>query len=869
MAVKVHDTQDVERTLPEVAEVGEYARSKVAEEKSRALAAEGELEDQITAEKTRAEAAESTLTENLSKEISDRQAAVEDEAEARASADSSLSQSIQAETQRAEGAEQALQTAVNAKLARVGGTTTNPQVYAKSASGSQQMVDYGAGLVGNGLVQRDANGQVVVPTPTVTTHAVNKQYVDQKVANIDSTTSGLQEAIDAEKTRAMQAESGLQDAIDAEESARASAISELTERVAAEETARQQGDSANNTKIESETTRAQQAESALQEAIDAEESRAMQVENGLSSRLTNVEGKIPAQASAQNQLADKNYVTDLVSKSAADRVTYNQAGDPFPTRNALLTASTFYHAGAVYTPNEHDYALVVADEGAPSPFTGGQTRFEWTGSTWEYAYGINERPFTSEEQAALDSGITAEKVAKIDQKLDKSSSKESLYGTDRAGNQVMVSRFDYATASQGAKADTAYQKPAGGIPKADLDSTVQSSLNKADSAYKKPTGGITESDLSSSVNQSLDKADSSYQKPASGIPKSDLASDVQTAIDNAESAYHKPEGGITESDLSSSVNASLDKADTAYQKSSEGIPKTDLNSSVQSSLERADAEPALRQAADTALGDRIDDILDGTTPVHDWATEDDIFELAPTSFGETSWSKISALSTAGRAGEFFNVGDEKTIQLTTGEDVTLVILGFNHDDLTGGGKAGITIGMKNLLATTYKMNSSSTNAGGRDDSAMRTSTMTTLLSQLPADLRNVIKQVNKKATAGSQSTTITTSVDKLFLFALAELASKTGLENSTGTSIKDNAATYEQEGTQYEYFKNTVGDADIYKACHALVKKLSNGGGSAIFWWLRSPYLGNSTNFWFVLPSGGVSYGPASNSRGVSFGFCV
>lgn len=825
MAVKVHDTQDVERTLPEVAEVGEYARSKVAEEKSRALAAEGELEDQITAEKTRAEAAESTLTENLNKEISDRQAAVEDEAEARASADSSLSQSIQAETQRAEGAEQALQTAVNAKLARVGGTTTNPQVYAKSASGSQQMVDYGTGLVGNGLVQRDANGQVVVPTPTVTTHAVNKQYVDQKVANIDSTTSGLQEAIDAEKTRAMQAESGLQDAIDAEESARASAISTLTERVAAEETARQQGDSANNTKIESETTRAQQAESALQEAINAEESRATQVENGLSSRLTAVEGKIPAQASAQNQLADKNYVTDLVSKSAADRVTYNQAGDPFPTRNALLTASTFYHAGAVYTPNEHDYALVVADEGAPSPFTGGQTRFEWNGSTWEYAYGINERPFTSEEQAALDSGITAEKVAKIDQKLDKSSTASSLYGTDTSGSQVMVPRSSFATSAQGKKADTAYQKPTGGIPKADLDSTIQSSLNKADSAYQKPTGGITESDLSSSVNQSLDKADSSYQKPASGIPKSDL---------------------------SSSVNASLDKADTAYQKSGEGIPKTDLNSSVQSSLESADAEPALRQAADTALGDRIDDILDGTTPVHDWATEDDIFELAPTSFGETSWSTISALSTAGRAGEFFNVGDEKTIQLTTGEDVTLVILGFNHDDLTGGGKAGITIGMKNLLATAYKMNSSNTNAGGWDDSAMRTSTMATLLSQLPADLRNVIKQVNKKATAGSQSTTITTSADKLWLLAEVEV---------DGTT----SAGYADEGEQYEYWK-TVKDGTV---AADRVKKLSNGGGSANNWWLRSLYVSSSKSFRYIRSTGDVSYNPANITYGVSFGFCV
>lgn len=238
------------------------------------------------------------------------------------------------------------------------------------------------------------------------------------------------------------------------------------------------------------------------------------------------------------------------------------------------------------------------------------------------------------------------------------------------------------------------------------------------------------------------------------------------------------------------------------------------------------------------------------------------------SFEKTSWADIAAISESGRAAAYFGVGEEKTIELTTGEKVTLVILGFNHDDLTGGGKAGMTIGMKNLLATTYKMNSSNTNAGGWDDSAMRTSTMATLLSQLPADLRNVIKQVNKKATAGSQSTTITTSADKLFLFALAELASKTGLENSTGAPIKNNAATYEQEGTQYEYFKNTVGDADLWKDCPALVKKLSNGG-SANTWWLRSPGLPNSLAFFYISPSGNANNNAANFSNGVSFGFCV
>ena len=262
---------------------------------------------------------------------------------------------------------------------------------------------------------------------------------------------------------------------------------------------------------------------------------------------------------------------------------------------------------------------------------------------------------------------------------------------------------------------------------------------------------------------------------------------------------------------------------------------------------------------------KITKIGDSSTP---WNTLP-FFATTDLSFAKSSWAQIAALSESGAAKTYFSVGDEKTIELTTGEEITLVILGFNHDDLTGGGKAGITIGMKNLLATTYRMNATSTNAGGWNNSQMRTSTMATLLSQLPADLRNVIKQVNKKATAGSQSTTITTSVDKLFLFALAELASKTGLENSTGTSIKNNAATYEQEGTQYEYFKNTVGDADIYKACPALVKKLSNGGGSAYIWWLRSPFLGFSTSFWCVIPSGDVINGGASGSHGVSFGFCV
>ena len=359
-----------------------------------------------------------------------------------------------------------------------------------------------------------------------------------------------------------------------------------------------------------------------------------------------------------------------------------------------------------------------------------------------------------------------------------------------------------------------------------------------------------------------------YTKPSTGIPESDLASAVQTSLGKADTAYQKPSGGIPKTDLASAVQTSLNKADTALQSvplatsSAIGGVKPVAKTDDMTQSVGVDANGALFTAPSGGgsieyMTDEEVDALFASTPT-------------PVSFATDDWATIAAASENGSAQNVYNVGDEKTIALSTDEQITLVILGFNHDDLSdGSGKAGITIGMKNLLATTYRMNATATNEGGWDESEMRTSTMATLLSQLPADLRNVIKQVNKKATAGSQSTTITTSVDKLFLFALAELASKTGLENSASTSIKNNAATYEQEGTQYEYFKNTVGDADIYEACPALVKKLSNGGGSAYNWWLRSPTLGNSTIFWYVIPSGDVDHNSASFSYGVCFCFCV
>ena len=233
-------------------------------------------------------------------------------------------------------------------------------------------------------------------------------------------------------------------------------------------------------------------------------------------------------------------------------------------------------------------------------------------------------------------------------------------------------------------------------------------------------------------------------------------------------------------------------------------------------------------------------------------------------FGSASWGDIAQIAAAGNAKKFFNVGDEKVITLsTTGEEVTLVILGFDHDDLTAGGKAHITIGMKNALATKYSINASNTNAGGWNGSAMRTNVMSTLFSQLPKDLQDVIKPVNKKASAGSQSSEIVTSSDKLWLPSVIEI---------TGNTVAPaNAAPYDAEGEQYEYWRTVKNGTDPAPnvANPDRVKYYSNGGGAACAWWLRSPIAADASGFFYVYATGNMRYYLANDACGVSFGFCI
>ena len=222
-------------------------------------------------------------------------------------------------------------------------------------------------------------------------------------------------------------------------------------------------------------------------------------------------------------------------------------------------------------------------------------------------------------------------------------------------------------------------------------------------------------------------------------------------------------------------------------------------------------------------------------------------------FENATWKRINEIAQAGDAERFFAVGDEKDITLTDGEVLTVVVLGFNHDDLTSGGKAKMSIGMKHLTKTRAKMNNSGTNVGGWEASAMRT-TLNDYYNKLPDDLKTVIKAVNKDTSAGSQSRDIVTTSDKIWLFSVAEIWSITGIDNVSHSNFTaENKEVYKSEGSQYEYYKNLIGDQIAINTCQAIKRKRSNGTGDLDNWCLRSPYVNDSYRFISVSFSGSIS----------------
>lgn len=177
-----------------------------------------------------------------------------------------------------------------------------------------------------------------------------------------------------------------------------------------------------------------------------------------------------------------------------------------------------------------------------------------------------------------------------------------------------------------------------------------------------------------------------------------------------------------------------------------------------------------------------------------------------------------------------------------GKAYRIDIIGKNHDTYASGGTAPLTFQLHDCYDETKQMNSSNTNRGGWNSCAMRTTHLPAILDLMPAEVQAAIREVQKKTSAGNQSSSIQTTNDKLFLLSEIEISGST-------------TDSFAGEGTQYAY----------YQAGNSKVK---NRSGRVSLWWERSPRSSDSTDFCIVFSNGDTVTGYANSSSGVAFGFC-
>lgn len=258
-------------------------------------------------------------------------------------------------------------------------------------------------------------------------------------------------------------------------------------------------------------------------------------------------------------------------------------------------------------------------------------------------------------------------------------------------------------------------------------------------------------------------------------------------------------------------------------------------------------------------------------------------DLKIVAFADGTDAEIEKMIEAHYAGkinisDYWAVGDKRTIHHNamdaTGvseshraNDYAYVIIGIEHDDLVtainGKTKAAITIQTERMLyldtTTEYNssydtshecgyMNSSNTNSGGWGYCDRHTWCNNVYKKCLPTYIQNMMKQVRKLTSEGSQSNTIKTSNDYAFLPSEIEIFGST-------------THSFAGEGKQYQYFKNAT--ANRYKKPRYSSTYVSGQ------YWTRSPYSSGSDSFCGVGRGGSANADSASNTGGIVPCLCI
>lgn len=205
-------------------------------------------------------------------------------------------------------------------------------------------------------------------------------------------------------------------------------------------------------------------------------------------------------------------------------------------------------------------------------------------------------------------------------------------------------------------------------------------------------------------------------------------------------------------------------------------------------------------------------------------------------FRTDTWAGIKKIVDAGKAAEYISNGDRFTVELSTNE--TLIY----EANVNTYGQGEVDFIPTYCMAVTKQHHTSNTNAGGWNNSDIRNFLNNTFILTLPEDLQAVISAKPVKATIGSQSNTLQTAEDKIWIPTEKEVFGQITYSGSAENAVNN----------MYPIFTDNASRV-----------RTQGANGAAVIFWLASPSIGSSTNFCKVNTSGAPNNDGASASNGV------
>lgn len=300
-----------------------------------------------------------------------------------------------------------------------------------------------------------------------------------------------------------------------------------------------------------------------------------------------------------NELADKSFVNSSIATATANyKGSYNLLNDLSLTISATHAQIQTALGTQISQADNNDYCFVEIPTSDETPTEIAKVgRYKFDGTNWEYEYTLNNSSFTANQWAAINSGITSGKIILMDQATAAKYTKPAsgIPSSDlTSGVQASLGKAD--TSIQGVKVN---------------DSALTPDANKVVNVNVPTQLSQLSDDVSHRVVTDSEKGEWSgkYDKPSGGIPKTDLNESVQTSLGKADTALQEHQD----------ISGKADKVASATEDNFAGLDANgNLKDSGKKASDFADASHTHTKSEITDMPTKLSDFTDdlGNSPTH-------------------------------------------------------------------------------------------------------------------------------------------------------------------------------------------------------------------------------------------------------------